>query len=288
MIAALSFQCLRGIPDAYGERLQAVRPFPEQAETAGHMRRLLWGSRLTTRPGEARTQDAYSLRCVPQVHGAVRQTLAYAEEKLAIELNAATDNPLVFPEEGEVVSGGNFHGQPIAFAMDFLKIGVSVLAGISERRTERLVNPALSGLPAFLSHKPGLESGLMIAQYVAASLVSENKVLAHPASVDSIPSSANQEDHVSMGTTAARHAAQVVDNTAKVLAIELICAAEAVEFVGADGLSPATRILYDELRKTMPSVSRDRSLGREIERVARLLGGGAWIEKVERNADGLF
>ncbi|MGZ4112589.1 MAG: histidine ammonia-lyase, partial [Tumebacillaceae bacterium] len=218
VIASMTTECLRGIPDAFAEEVHRVRPYPEQIGVAKNLRTLLDGSKLTTRQGEIRVQDAYSLRCLPQVHGATRQVLAYAQDKISIEINSATDNPLIFVEEGLVISGGNFHGQPMAFAMDFLKIGMSELANISERRTERLVNPALSGgLPAFLSHNPGVGSGMMITQYVSASLVSENKVLAHPASVDSIPSSANQEDHVSMGTTAARHAVQVIDNVSKVL-----------------------------------------------------------------------
>ncbi len=282
MIAALTVECLRGIPEAFAEEVHRVRPYPEQLGVASNLRRLLTGSKLTTEQGEIRVQDAYSLRCLPQVHGASRQVLTYVEDKLSIEVNSATDNPLLFLEEGKVISGGNFHGQPMAFAMDFLKIGMSELANISERRTERLVNPALSELPAFLSHQPGVESGMMILQYVSASLVSENKVLAHPASVDSIPSSANQEDHVSMGTTAARHAAQVIDNVSKVLAIELICAAEAAEFVGADGLAPATRKLYDLLRGVVPPVLTDRSTSADIEKVAAALLQGKWVQEVEK------
>ncbi|TVY01021.1 histidine ammonia-lyase [Paenibacillus cremeus] len=291
MIAALSFQCLRGVTDAFADEVHAARPFPEQVGVAANLRRLVDGSRLTTRQGEMRVQDAYSLRCLPQVHGAARQVTGYAEEKLRIEMNAATDNPLLFVESGRVISGGNFHGQPLAFAMDFVKIALSALASMSERRTERLVNPALSGMPAFLSHRPGLGSGLMIPQYVAASLVSENKVLAHPSSVDSIPTSANQEDHVSMGTTAARHALQVVENTAKVLAIELICAAEAVGFsvTGKEGLSPATRVLFEALRAQVPSVSEDRSLSRDITETSdRLIGDDSWLEAVEQVAGELF
>lgn len=249
---------------------------------AQNLRTLLQGSKLTTRQGEIRVQDAYSLRCLPQVHGATRQVLAYTQDKLVVEINSATDNPLLFVQEGLVISGGNFHGQPIAFAMDFLKIGMSELANISERRTERLVNPALSGgLPAFLSRNPGVGSGMMITQYVSASLVSENKVLAHPSSVDSIPSSANQEDHVSMGTTAARHAAQVIDNVSKVLAIELICAAESAEFIGGDGLAPATRVLYDQLRALVPPVVEDRSTSRDIENVAAALLESEWLQAIE-------
>ncbi|MFD0696146.1 histidine ammonia-lyase [Paenibacillus sp. GCM10027628] len=282
VIASLTVECLRGIPDAFAEEVQRVRPYPEQIGVAQNLRTLLQGSKLTTRQGEIRVQDAYSLRCLPQVHGATRQVLAYAQDKLAVEINSATDNPLLFVQEGLVISGGNFHGQPIAFAMDFLKIGMSELANISERRTERLVNPALSGgLPAFLSHNPGVGSGMMITQYVSASLVSENKVLAHPSSVDSIPSSANQEDHVSMGTTAARHAVQVIDNVSKVLAIELICAAEAAEFIGAEGLAPATRVLYDQLRALVPPVVEDRSTSRDIENVAAALLEGEWLQSVE-------
>lgn len=288
MIAALTTECLRGIPEAFAEEVHRVRPYPEQIGVAKNLRTLLAGSGLTTEQGELRVQDAYSLRCLPQVHGATRQSLAYTADKVSIEINSATDNPLIFLEEGKVISGGNFHGQPMAFAMDFLKIGMSELANISERRTERLVNPALSGLPAFLSHQPGLASGMMILQYVSASLVSENKVLAHPASVDSIPSSANQEDHVSMGTTAARHAAQVVHNAAKVLAIELICAAEAAEFVGADQLAPATRVLYDHLRAVVPPVLEDRSTSSEIEHVAERLLSGDWVDAVEQVTGTLF
>jgi histidine ammonia-lyase len=289
VIASLTVECLRGIPDAFAEEVQMVRPYPEQIGVAKNLCNLLKGSKLTTRQGELRVQDAYSLRCLPQVHGATRQVLAYVQDKIAIEMNAATDNPLLFVEKGLVISGGNFHGQPIAFAMDFLKIGMSELANISERRTERLVNPALSGgLPAFLSHHPGVNSGLMIAQYVSASIVSENKVLAHPSSVDSIPSSANQEDHVSMGTTAARHAAQVIDNVSKVLAIELICAAEAAEFVGTEGLAPATRVLYDKLRALVPPVVEDRSTSRDIENVATALLEGEWLQAVEAVTGNLF
>ncbi len=289
VIASLTLECLHGIPDAFAEEVQRVRPYPEQIGVAANLRTLLKGSKLTTRQGELRVQDSYTLRCLPQVHGATRQVLAYVRDKIAIEINSATDNPLLFVEEDKVISGGNFHGQPIAFAMDFLKIGMSELANISERRTERLVNPALSGgLPAFLSRDPGVASGMMIPQYVSASLVSENKVLAHPASVDSIPSSANQEDHVSMGTTAARHAARVIDNVAKVLAIELICAAEAADFAGADGLAPATRVLYDQLRAVVPPLEQDRSISTDIEKVASCLLQGDWLNAVEAVSGPLF
>ncbi|WP_169737000.1 aromatic amino acid lyase, partial [Deinococcus pimensis] len=177
-----------------------------------------------------RVQDAYSLRAAPQVHGATADVLAHVEGVLAVEFASVTDNPLIFPDTGEVISGGNFHGQPLALAADALTVAVAELASISERRCEQLLNPALSGLPAFLTSHGGLNSGLMIAQYTAAALVSENKVLSHPASVDSIPTSANQEDHVSMGAHAARKLRDVVENTAGVLAVEVLCAAQALEF----------------------------------------------------------
>ena len=223
-IAALTMEGLGGIIDAFHPAIHRARGYKQQEQVAERMNEWLEGSELITRQGEKRVQDAYSIRCIPQVHGATWQTLDYVKEKLEIEMNAATDNPLIFDDGKLVISGGNFHGQPIALAMDFLKIAVAELANISERRVERLVNPQLNDLPPFLSAKPGLESGAMIMQYAAASLVSENKTLAHPASVDSIPSSANQEDHVSMGTIAARHAGSIIQNSRRVLAIECICA----------------------------------------------------------------
>ena len=212
LAAALSFQALRGITDALDPRIHELRGQPGQIASAAALRELLDGSGFTTRQGQERVQDAYALRCVPQVHGASRDAIEYAATAVGRELNAVTDNPLIL-SDGDIISGGNFHGQPIALAMDFLAIALSELASISERRIERLVNPSLSnGLPAFLAQKGGLNSGFMIAQYAAAALVSEDKVLAHPASVDSIPSSANQEDHVSMGTIAARKARTILQN----------------------------------------------------------------------------
>ena len=229
------------------------------------------GSKLTTNQGEIRVQDAYSLRCIPQVHGASLQTLKYVKEKLEIEMNAANDNPLIFSED-EVFSGGNFHGQPIAIAMDLLKIGVAEIANISERRIERLVNPSLNGdLPAFLSPEEGLQSGAMILQYAAASLVSENKTLAHPASVDSIPSSANQEDHVSMGTIGARHARDIINNTRNVLATELFIALTAVEIKGQDKLSPKTLDKFKEYRLIADFIDRDRNFSIEINDLSNAL-----------------
>ena len=270
-IAAMTLEGLRGIIDAFLPPVHEARGFIEQMEVAARMCGWLEGSRLITRQGEVRTQDPYSLRCIPQIHGASWQVLSYVKEKLEIEMNAATDNPLLF-EDGSIISGGNFHGQPIAFAMDFLKLGVAELANVSERRIERLVNPNLNeGLPAFLSARPGLQSGAMILQYSAASLVSENKTLAHPASVDSIPSSANQEDHVSMGTTAARHAYSIIANARRVLAIEAFCALQAVEYRGIGLMSPKTRAKWEEMRKIASSIQEDRVFHHDIENIAGYL-----------------
>lgn len=273
-IASLTIEGLRGIIDAFDEDIHKARGYPEQVEVAKRIRHILSGSQLVTSQGEIRVQDAYSLRCIPQVHGATWQTLNYVKEKLEIEMNAATDNPLIFNNGEKVISGGNFHGQPIALAMDFLKIATAELASISERRIERLVNPQLNDLPAFLSPEPGLQSGAMIMQYTAASLVSENKTLAHPSSVDSIPSSANQEDHVSMGTIGARHAYTIIENVRKVLTIEMICAMQAVEYRGIEKMSPHTRKFYMEGRMVVPSITKDRIFSKDIEALARWLGNG--------------
>lgn len=270
-IAAMTMEGLEGIIDAFHPKIHEARGFQEQMDVAARMRDLLKGSSLITNQGEKRMQDAYSIRCIPQVHGASWQTLDYVKEKLEIEINAATDNPLIFDDGDLIVSGGNFHGQPIALAMDFMKIGVAELANISERRIERLVNPQLNDLPPFLSPEPGLQSGAMIMQYAAASLVSENKTLAHPASVDSIPSSANQEDHVSMGTIAARHAGMIIDNLRNVLAIEAICAAQAMEYKGVEKASLKTRTKWEMIRHITPAITKDRIFSTDIEQVQQYL-----------------
>lgn len=265
-IAAMTIQSLEGITDAFLPETHEVRGYKEQTAVAERMLKLLEGSKLTTRQGEKRVQDAYSIRCIPQVHGASWQVLEYVKDKLEIEMNAATDNPLIFDGGHLVISGGNFHGQPIAFAMDFLKVAVAELANISERRIERLVNPQLNGdLPPFLSPEPGLQSGVMILQYVAASLVSENKTLAHPASVDSIPSSANQEDHVSMGTIASRHAASIIKNARNVLAIEAICAMQALEYKGVEKASQKTQEKWNIIHEMVPSIKKDRIFHEDIK-----------------------
>lgn len=272
IIAAITMEGLNGIIDAFDEDVHMARGYHQQTDVARRMREHLEGSKLISRQGEIRVQDAYSIRCIPQVHGASWQALDYVKEKLEIEINAATDNPLIFDDGMKVISGGNFHGQPIAFAMDFMKIAVAELANISERRIERLVNPQLNDLPAFLSPEPGLQSGAMILQYCAASLVSENKTLAHPASVDSIPSSANQEDHVSMGTIGSRHAYQIIQNTNKVLAIELICALQAAEFKGIEKMAKKTRDYYQLARDIVPSITKDRVFAHDMDACA------AWLK----------
>ena len=291
LAAALSFQALRGITDALDPRIHELRGQSGQTASAAALRGLLAGSAFTTRQGQERVQDAYALRCVPQVHGASRDAIGYASSVVCRELNAVTDNPLIFPN-GDILSGGNFHGQPVALAMDFLGIALCELASISERRIERLVNPSLSnGLPAFLAPRGGLNSGFMITQYSAAALVSEDKVLAHPASVDSIPSSANQEDHVSMGTIAARKARTILENAQRVLAIEVLAACQAVDLraaamghgVHGDGsaaqmLSPATRVAYRALREKVPFMAQDRILYPDIEAARRLLVDGVLTE----------
>jgi histidine ammonia-lyase len=221
------------------------------------MQRILKDSGLAADTQPDKVQDAYTTRCIPQIHGATKDALEYAYNIVSREVNAVTDNPLIFPDEDEVISGGNFHGQPIAFAMDFAGIAIAELANVSERRIERLVNPQLAGLPAFLTKYGGVCSGFMIAQYTAASIVSENKVYAHPASVDSIPTSANQEDHVSMGTTAARKARMILDNVQKVLAIELFTASQALLFRDETKLSSVTASVYEMLRKEIPPIEQD-------------------------------
>lgn len=281
IIAAMTMEALGGIAHAFHPLLHEARGQIGQTETASRMRTLLKGSQGLTRPGEKRVQDAYSLRCIPQVHGASLDACRYVRRVMERELNAATDNPLLFPEEGEVISGGNFHGQPLALATDFLAIALSELANISERRTERLVNPQLSGLPPFLTKKGGLHSGYMILQYVAASLVSENKTLCHPASVDSIPSSANQEDHVSMGAISTRKLRQVIDNVTRVLAVEYVCAAQALEY-SEYRTAPATAAAHHLLRQTVPPLTEDRPGYVEVEQAAELIRSGWLTDEVSK------
>ena len=285
--AALTFEALNGVIDAFDENVNLVRPHKGQIECARNMRKLLEGSQFVTHQGNPKVQDAYTLRCIPQVHGAVRDALEHIKEIVEIEMNSATDNPLIFPESDVVISGGNFHGEPIAINMDYMGIAVSELASIAERRIERLVNPSLNeGLPAFLVDNGGLNSGLMIAQYTAASLVSENKTLATPASVDSIPSSANQEDHVSMGTIAARKARRIVENTRNVLAIELLCAAQAIDLRAQNkevslNLGNGTKTAYGIIRQNVAKISHDRIISRDMYKIAKTISNKEFIKKVE-------
>ena len=271
-IAAITMESLRGIRDVFDQRLHIIRPHAGQICVAKQMRNILEGSQLMTNQGELRVQDAYSLRCLPQVLGATLDTLEYVKAKLEIEINSVTDNPIIFGEDMTAISGGNFHGQPMALAFDFLGIAMSELANLAERRIERLVNPALSGLPAFLTEFGGLHSGFMIAQYSAAALVSENKVLAHPASVDSIPSSANQEDHVSMGTIAARKARDIVRNAEYVVAIEYLCSCQAIDIIeGNNKMAGETHKVYQQLRNSVPRLVEDRFLADDIEKARDLV-----------------
>lgn len=287
--AALTVEALNGITDAYDPRVHNIRPHEGQINTGKNLLKLLEDSSMTTRQGELRVQDAYSLRCIPQVHGASKDCFKYVKEKVEIEMNSATDNPLIFLEEEEVISGGNFHGQPMAISFDFLGIGLAELANLSERRLERLVNPSLSnGLPAFLVEKGGLNSGFMIVQYSAASLVSENKILAHPASVDSIPSSANQEDHVSMGTIAARKAKEILGNVRKVLAMEIFAACQAIDLRGNKGLGKGTNIAYNIIRDSIKLIEDDRVMYIDINKCEEIIKSEIIVNKVEEKVGKLL
>jgi histidine ammonia-lyase len=275
VIGAMSLEAMQGTAAAFDEALIGARPHPGQVAAAAHLRALLAGSEIGASHAASphRLQDAYSLRCMPQVHGAVRDALDQLERVLVVEMNAATDNPLVFPD-GRVVSGGNFHGEPMALAIDYAKIALAELASISERRTARLVDAHLSGLPPFLSDAPGLRNGLMIVQYTAAALVNELQTLAHPASVDSIPTSANQEDHVSMGATGALHLREVLDRAETVLAIEALCAAQGLDFRAP--MRPAAGIAraHARLRERVPHLAEDRSPAPDIAAARDLLESG--------------
>ncbi len=282
--AALSHEALRGTDKAYDLRLHKLRPYKGQLNSAKNMARLIKGSeiRASHKSGDPRVQDSYSIRCIPQVHGASRDAVNFVCKQIEIEINSVTDNPLIFPEQGDHIEGGNFHGQPVALVMDFMKIALSELANISERRIERLVNGALSGLPRFLTNNGGLNSGLMIAQYTAASLVSENKTLAHPASVDSIPTSANQEDHNSMGSIAARHCLKILENVENVLAIELLTAAQGIEFLKPLKCGRGTNAAYNEIRKIVPPIKKDRILYKDIQKIFRLVRNNTVLQAVEK------
>jgi histidine ammonia-lyase len=283
IIGGMSLEALMGSRAPMHELLHQVRPHPGQVATADNIRRILADSPLIQSHHDCgRIQDAYSIRCMPQVHGAVKDMLAYSSRVLVMEINSATDNPLIFPHAGLIISGGNFHGAPVAMAMDALAIACAQLASISERRTYRLLDPALSGLPPFLTEHSGLNSGLMITQYTAAALVSENKVLAHPASVDSIPTGAGQEDHVSMGMTSALKLRRSVDHVLGVLGIELVCAAQALDFKRPIRFGLGTQGAYDAFRRVSAPVEVDRCLAPDIALASRFVGSGDLVAEVER------
>ena len=283
LACALSLEALQGSRTSFLPQIHALRPLRGQADAAANVLRLLEGSAIIESHRWCdKVQDAYSLRCAPQVHGASRDLLDYADYTVSVELNAATDNPLVLVDDGTLVSNGNFHGQPLAFALDALAMAVSELASISERRVERLVNPNLSdGLPAFLTSDGGLNSGFMIPQYVAASLVSENKALCHPASVDSIPTSAGQEDHVSMGNAAGLKAWQVLANCERAVAIELLAGAQGVEFLAPLEPGAGVRATRAAVRELSPRLRDDRSLASDIEAVATAIRHGSLVAAAE-------
>jgi histidine ammonia-lyase len=289
LACALSLESLQGSRTSFRPAVHRARPLKGQQESAANVWRLLEGSAIIESHRWCdKVQDAYALRCAPQVHGACRDLLDYVAATVEIELNAATDNPLVLLDEGDIVSAGNFHGQPLAFALDVLAMAAAELANISERRVERLVNPSLSdGLPPFLVAEGGLNSGFMIPQYVAAALVSENKVLAHPASVDSIPTSAGQEDHVSMGNAAGLKALQVLDNAERTLAIELLAGAQAIEFLAPLQPGQGVRAVHDAVRSLSPRLLEDRSLSADIESVADAIRSGAVVAAAESEVGAL-
>jgi histidine ammonia-lyase len=283
VIGAMACDALKGTNVAFDDRIQQARPHAGQIKTAKNLRRLLEYSEIRESHRDCgRVQDAYSLRCIPQVHGAVRDTLAHCRHVFETEVNSAVDNPLVFVKnpkatdgEGDVISGGNFHGEPVAFALDFLAIALSALAGISERRLERMVNPALSeGLPPFLAAGAGMNSGFMMPQVTAAALVSENKVLAHPSSVDSITTSGNKEDFVSMGMTAANKLKKVVENTRNTVAIEAMAAAQAIDFLAPLKTSAPLQKAHTAIRSVCRTMDKDRVMYQDFARIAELIATG--------------
>ncbi|HUG41993.1 MAG TPA: histidine ammonia-lyase [Longimicrobiales bacterium] len=285
---AMSLEALRGTPDAFDDEIQRARPQPGQAESAGRLRALLRDSEIreSHRENDPRVQDAYSLRCMPQVHGAARQAFRYIRGVLEVEANSATDNPLIFPESGRILSGGNFHGQPIAQVLDLLAIACADLGAISERRLARLVDPAVSGLPAFLTPEPGTSSGFMMAQIVAASLVSELKLRAAPASTDTIPTDANKEDHVSMGMAAALKARDAVRLLETVLALEVLAAAQGLDFLRPLRPGRGAERAWTLVRERVAPLQRDRVLGPDIAAVEALVRSGALAALWQGNVDG--
>jgi histidine ammonia-lyase len=279
---SMSLEVLMGTNVEFDPRIHRVRPHPGQISAADNMYRITQESAIMSSHKDCgRIQDAYTLRCSPQVHGASRDAVSHVRRVVEIELDSATSNPLIFADTGDFLLGGNFHGQPLALAADYMCMAAAELANISERRIERLVNPQLSGLPAFLVNDSGLNSGFMIAQYTAAALVSENKVLSHPACVDSIPTSANKEDHVSMGTISARKCRSIIQNAESVIAIELLCACQAVDLLTKGRPGRGTEAAYKVCRQKIPMLDRDRELSRDIEAMRELVASGDIIRAVE-------
>lgn len=281
--AGFSLEALKGTDKAYSDKLQKVRPHPGQVVTARNLRKLLRKSEIIRSHTDCdKVQDAYSTRCVPQVHGAVKDTINFVKNVLETEINSATDNPLIFHETGEHIEGGNFHGEPLALAADYLGIAISELGNISERRIYRLTDGSLSGLPRFLIKKGGINSGLMISQYTAASLVSENKVLSHPASVDSIPTSANQEDHNSMGSISARKCSDIVNNVKNIISIEFLCASQALEF--HKPLKPGIGVTkgYEIIRKLIQPIEDDVLVSDEIEKMHNIIFNSDILKQIEK------
>ena len=274
IVGAMVIEGLGGLPTAFDARIHQSRPHPGQVAVAAHLRQLLAGSGLHEAQVTLRVQDPYSMRCMPQVHGASRDALAYGYRVFEIEINSATDNPLVFAAEGDIISGGNFHGQPLALALDFAAIAMAEIGSISERRVEQMLNPSLSGLPAFLTAQSGINSGYMIAQITAAALVNENKVFATPASVDSISGNAAREDHVSMGMTSARKLRTIVSNIEAILAIELLCAAQAIDLRAPKQLGHGVAAAHKAVRNAVPHLQQDRILSYDIETMIALVQQG--------------
>lgn len=281
LAAAMTLEATKSSLRPFDPRLHQVRPHPGQGVSAANVRHLMEGSEiLPSHANCSKVQDAYSIRCSPQVHGTFRDALSYVRDVVEREMNSATDNPLVFADTGEVLSGGNFHGQPLALAADLLAAAATNLAGISERRVENLVNPDLSGLPGFLTPKPGLNSGMMLVQVLAAALTSENKVLSHPAGVDSIPTSGNREDHVSMSTHAARKVRQVIQNTTRVLACELLCAAQGLEFLKPLRPGRGVEAAYRHIRRSVAPLEHDRTLHPDLTAIEAMIESGSLLEAV--------
>jgi len=283
IIGACTLEALKGTLSAFDLDIQKVRPFPGHLAVSKNFQKLDRDSEIAeSHKFCSKIQDAYSLRCIPQVHGAVRDALAFVRKILEIEVNSATDNPLIFPDQGKILNCGNFHGEPVAFALDFLGIVVAELGGISERRIEKLINPALSGLPAFLTPEGGLHSGLMMVQVSAAALASENKVFTHPASVDSIPTSADKEDHVSMGTIAARKGRDIVKNVEYILAMELLCATQGLEFLLPLRPGIGVEEAYRVVREKVPPIKGDRRFSEDIKKIQLLIESGELLQRVEK------